>query len=112
MRSLKEYAEEIRDNEGDPIGMSNLLMEMASDYGEANNNRIILEIRKADFWIANKNVEGEKAKSDTTLGMMFLRDGDGKELRTIELYTKGLEKMMSSARAYLQVQQSVLRNTL
>lgn len=95
-----------------PHQLSSLLLIMSADYGEAMQDRIEMETKKAEFWIEHKDIGAEKPVSDKTLEQLFLMEvtGVGKRLNNCHLYLKGLEKLMSSVKTHLRTLETEVRN--
>jgi len=110
MKELKKYAEEI--STAQPTQLVNILIEMTADYGEVCDSMIPIERAKMEYWLKEKQLDSDKPVSDTTLRMMWIRDGDGGLERRAELYKKCLEKMMSNVKAILREKENEARNLM
>ncbi len=108
MKSLKEFSNEIATAQ--PEKLVETLIEMTANYGEVCDSMIPIERAKMDFWLENKKLDSEKPVSDTTLNMLWMRDGDGQLERRMELYKKALDKMMSNVKAILREKEHEARN--
>lgn len=108
MKKLKEYADQIHNTQ--PQQLYVILQNMTHDYGEVCDDLIPLERKKVDFFLAHKGLDQEKPKSDTTLDMMWKKDGDGILQMRMEMYKKALEKMMSNVKAMLREAEVQSRN--
>jgi len=102
MKTLSYYAEEIQKRASAPSGLSDLLIEMSADFGTANNNKIILSLKKAEFFINNKGLETEKPLSDAAVNSKFLMTPDGIQFKKNEIYVKALTSLMSNIKAALR----------
>ena len=112
MKSLAHYSKKMIEYQEQPHELSALLLVMSADYGQAMQERIEMETKRAEFWIENKHIEDEKPVSDKTLEQLFLMEasGTGKKLNNCHLYLKGLEKLMSSIKTHLRTLEIEVRN--
>ena len=101
-KPLSYYSQKIQEYKDLPHQLSELLLEMSTDYGMVTQKKIESEIKKAQFWIDNKHLEEEKPVSDTMLEAMFLMV-DGGESNRIKLYLKASEKLMSCIKSHLRI---------
>lgn len=110
-KPLSYYSNKIQEYKELPHFLSELLLEMSTDYGMVTQKRIESEIKKAGFWMEHKDFGSEKPVSDKMLEAMYLMV-DGGESNRIKLYLKALEKLMSCIRSHLRVLEAELRNQL
>ena len=110
-KPLSYYSKKMIEYKELPHFLSELLVEMTSDYGNTTQKRIESDIEKAQFWIENKKIDSEKPLSDTMLEAMYLLKDGGKSNR-IKLYLKALEKLMSSTKAHLRILSEEARNQM
>ena len=99
---LSYYSQKIQEYKELPHYLSELLIDMSTDYGMVTQKKIESEIKKAQFWIDNKHLDSEKPTSDTMLEAMYLLV-DGGESNRVKLYLKTLERLMSSVKAHLRI---------
>lgn len=110
-KPLSYYSQKIQEYKELPHFLSELLLEMSTDYGMVTQKKIESEIKKAQFWIDNKHLDSEKPTSDTMLEAMYLLV-DGGESNRIKLYLKAIEKLMSCIRSHLRVLEAESRNSM
>ena len=108
---LSYYSQKIQEYKELPHYLSELLIDMSTDYGMVTQKKIESEIKKAQFWIDNKHLDSEKPTSDTMLEAMYLLV-DGGESNRVKLYLKALEKLMSCIRSHLRVLEAESRNSM
>lgn len=110
MKTLEHFAEKIIEYQSLPHNLSALLLEMSADYGTAIQEKMELEMKRADYFIQNKKLGSEKPVSDTMLQALFLRDGEGKKLLRCDLYLKALASMMSACKTHIRNLQTEANN--
>lgn len=110
-KPLSYYSKKIQEYKELPHFLSELLLEMSTDYGMVTQKKIESEIKKAQFWMKHKDLGSEKPVSDKMLEAMYLLV-DGGESNRIKLYLKALEKLMSCIRSHLRVLEAESRNQL
>lgn len=110
-KPLSYYSKKIQEYKELPHFLSELLLEMSTDYGMVTQKKIESEIKKAKFWMENKDLGAEKPVSDKMLEAMYLMV-DGGESNRIKLYLKAIEKLMSCIRSHLRVLEAESRNQL
>ena len=108
---LSYYSQKIQEYKELPHYLSELLIDMSTDYGMVTQKKIESEIKKAQFWIDNKHLDSEKPTSDTMLEAMYLLV-DGGESNRIKLYLKALERLMSAIKSHIRTLETELRNQL
>lgn len=110
-KSLSYYSKKIQEYKELPHYLSELQLEMSTDYGMVTQKKIESEIKKAQFWMEHKDIGSEKPVSDKMLEAMYLLV-DGGESNRIKLYLKALEKLISCIRSHLRVLEAESRNTI
>lgn len=110
-KPLSYYSQKIQEYKELPHFLSELLLEMSTDYGMVTQKKIESEIKKAKFWMEHKDLGSEKPVSDKMLEAMYLMV-DGGESNRIKLYLKAIEKLMSCIRSHLRVLEAESRNQL
>lgn len=110
-KPLSYYSQKIQEYKELPHFLSELLLEMSTDYGMVTQKKIESEIKKAKFWMEHKDLGSEKPVSDKMLEAMYLMV-DGGESNRIKLYLKALEKLMSCIRSHLRILETEARNQL
>ena len=102
MKTLEYYSQKMREYESLPHQLSSLLLGMSADYGQAMNQKMELEMERAQFFVKHKGLSDEKPVSDKMLDMLFIRDGNGKKLLRCDIYIKGSSSMMSVIKSHLR----------
>lgn len=110
-KPLSYYSQKIQEYKEHPHFLSELLLEMSTDYGMVTQKKIESEINKAKFWMEHKDLGSEKPVSDTMLEAMYLLV-DGGESNRIKLYLKAIEKLMSAIKSHLRTLEHESRNQL
>ena len=96
MKTLTQYADELKAGIGQPGRIAEIEIEIASDYGSLTDELIKLEVNKSLFFDTTK-FSLEKPLSDTATLAKYQRTPEGERYMTIKLTLKALEKMKSAA---------------
>ena len=110
-KPLSYYSQKIQEYKEFPHFLSDLLLEMSTDYGMVTQKKIESEIKKAQFWMEHKDLGSEKPVSDKMLEAMYLLV-DGGESNRIKLYLKAIERLMSAIKSHIRTLETESRNQL
>lgn len=94
MKTLQEYANEVRANKNNPSMLADLHIEIAAKYAFLADIFKDIQIERAEFW--QQKFSGEKPLSDTYLETKWrLQEGGKKEMR-LKLELKSLQNLMGA----------------
>lgn len=112
MQSLKYYSDAILG--ATPGQLTDILIELTTDYAEVCDMLIPIERAKMKFWLENKKLESEKPVSDKTVEMMWMAEPNetlnGMMEKRSEMYRKAVERIMSNVKAIIRHKEAEARN--
>ncbi|NQS89143.1 hypothetical protein HQ584_05080 [Patescibacteria group bacterium] len=117
MKTLKEYAEELKKYANSPNELDDLLAESTADYAFYTEELLNIKLGKAKFWvdlktkhkIDGKIVDRENPLSDKLTEQLWFADEIGQRELRLKYKVKALEKIGSSCRAVLFNQEREMR---
>lgn len=108
-RSLEYYAKNLENYANIPPKLADLLIEMTSDYGSVSDMLIPIKQEETKYWLKMK--ESDKKLSNNTIQMMWSAEEGGALQFRMDMYQKGLDKMMSNLKAILYEKRKEAENS-
>lgn len=99
---LNEFGRRIFKAKDSPGTLDSINLELTSWFSYYNEQLNYLELAEAKFWGDNKEIEGEKPRSDKTIASLWKLTSDGEDHMRATRAVKTIEKLMSSLKSSLR----------
>lgn len=107
-RTLQYYSDSLEKFKDIPPKLSDLLVEMTSDYGSVSDMLIPIKEEETKYWLKTKQADSKL--SNNTIQMMWNGEEGGSLQYRMELYQKSLDKLMSNLKAILYEKRQEAKN--
>lgn len=100
LKTLREYADEVYENRGNPHLLADLQVEMACKCAYLSEKFKPIKVAKAAYWQGKYIVkEGEKPKSDTYMETQWGASPLGIDEIKLKIELEGLDRLISACKS-------------